>query len=180
MKKYIILVMILLNTFVLADLKSDDINKVKDNEWGVMNIPDEFGDESHEFVLYNTDNRNNFDKNVAISMYGNGFWDSSIMLFLPSDMGVITKFTTVRIKVGDKVYPDEEVVLKTINNSDNSILLDFSADTYATIIDKMIAGEPLKIYVKTLAGESTIFYTNNKDFKSKYNDIHDNFVKYNK
>ena len=62
----------------------------------------------------------------------------------------------------------------------NFLILDFSADTYATIIDKMIAGEPLKIYVKTLAGESTIFYTNNKDFKSKYNDIHDNFVKYNK
>lgn len=180
MKRIIIFMLLVFSTFAFGDLKADDVNKVKDNEWGIINVPDEFGDVSHEFILYNTDNRNNFDKNIAVSVYGNGFWDSSIMIFLPSDMGVITKFTTVRIKVGDKVYPDEEVVLKPINNSNNSILLDFSSDTYAMILDKMIAGEPLKIYVKTLAGESTIFYANNKDFKSKYNDIHDNFVKYNK
>lgn len=180
MKRIIIFMLLVFSTFAFGDLKADDVNKVKDNEWGIINVPDEFGDVSHEFILCSTDNRNNFDKNIAVSVYGNGFWDSSIMIFLPSDMGVITKFTTVRIKVGDKVYPDEEVVLKTINNSNNSILLDFSSDTYAMILDKMIAGEPLKIYVKTLAGEYTIFYANNKDFKSKYNDIHDNFVKYNK
>lgn len=174
MKRFILIFLLLLST-VFAELKEDNMKIVANNNWGIIACVDEFGDTNTEYYLMNREKQDDFEQSVQIFRDGSGFYDTFMILQLDYDMvGLDSNFITIKFKIGNTVYEDEVAIIKKFSTR---LFINFTGDTYAMLIDKMCSGLPLKISVKTLDGGFALLYTDNKNFKSKYEAVQNEYIK---
>ena len=81
---------------------------------------------------------------------------------------------TIKFKIDGRTYTDEVTIVKKFGTR---LWINFTGDIYEILIDKMCSGLPLKVSVKTLGGGFALLYTDNKNFKAKYEAVHNEYIK---
>lgn len=177
MKRFILVFLLIMST-LFAELKEDNIKTLANNSWGTFASYDEFLDPTTDYYLANweiKDRGEKFWQSVEIFREGSGFYDTFMILQLDEDMeGLDSNFITIKFKIDGKTYEDEVTIIKKIGSR---LFINFTGDIYEILIDKMCAGLPLKISVKTLGGGFALLYTDNKNFKTKYEAVHNEYIK---
>lgn len=177
MKRLILIFMLLLST-LFAELKEDNFKTTANNTWGIYASHDEFLDPTTDYYLANweiKDRGEKFWQSVQIFRDGVGYYDTFMILQLDDNMvGLDSNFMTIKFKIDGKTYEDEVTIIKKIGSR---LFVNFTGDIYEILIDKMCLGLPLKISVKTLGGGFALLYTDNKNFKTKYEAVHNEYIK---
>lgn len=162
MEKIILAIMILFNFTMMGAIKED--LPIIANTWCFVPFVDDFGDNTGEFMLLQQEATasDGLQKIVTILKDKKDLYDYSlnIVLFPENEEELFKKFTYVKIKIGDTVIDTEDirVVLRGDYGIDSSNVaeLDINKEYKKLIMDSLLSGKVLKIYVKNMLEQSIL------------------------
>ena len=143
-------------------------------EFGLSAVKDEFGDPTDEFVVDAEIHDNYTDCRVVIESCGTGFYDTRLRI-TNNNVSRYSIFTYVKIKVGTTTIDSDELYIVVPRGDEytyGTIGIGMQPETWKLIVDEMIKGGDLKVYIRPIGDPALLFAVETgPDFKEIYTGI---------